>query len=61
METHRRSPAYRSIDPAERALAGWAAKQRHARRHGRLSPAREAALERIPIWAWGSLSESEEP
>lgn len=50
----RRAPQLRSDDPAERRLAGFAAKQRLAYRRGRLSPPQIAALERINFWTWGS-------
>jgi hypothetical protein len=61
VQTHRRAPAYRSLNPGERRLAGWAAKQRQARRNGRLSAAREAALGRIPIWTWGAERDPNRP
>lgn len=59
VQTHHRSPAYRSVDPAEKRLAGWAAKQRLAYRQGQMTGARRAALERIPIWTWGVSRRSE--
>jgi len=49
-----RAPLLRSVNPAERALAGWAAKQRLHRRNGSLPADRHAALDALPQWAWGT-------
>lgn len=54
LHQHRRAPSVRAADPVERSLAAWASKQRHLRRRGQLDPARESALTRLPIWAWGA-------
>lgn len=53
-ETHRRAPLLRSDNPAERRLAGFAAKQRLAYRRGWRSPHQIATLERLDFWSWGS-------
>ncbi|WBM79124.1 Helicase associated domain protein [Cryobacterium breve] len=52
--THRDAPKLRSADPAERALAGWAAKNRMAYHDGRLTPARTALLNDVEFWSWGA-------
>jgi len=48
------APMLRSSDPRERALAGWAAKQRMHHRNGSLPAHRHAALDALPQWAWGT-------
>ena len=53
-EARRHAPRLRSEDPDEKRLAAFAAKQRFAYRHGRLSPERIATLERLEFWTWGS-------
>lgn len=50
---HRRVPALRSADPAEKALANWAAKQRLRRSNASLPAHRAAALSRLEMWTWG--------
>ncbi|WP_166879103.1 helicase associated domain-containing protein [Salinibacterium sp. ZJ450] len=55
-----RAPALRSTDPAESTLAAWAAKQRFARRNGRLNEERTNALSNLPFWTWGNRSESQD-
>lgn len=50
----RRAPSSRSLDAGERRLAVWAAKQRFHRKRGRLAAGRVAALNRLPMWTWGS-------
>ena len=51
---HCRAPVIRSDDPAERSLAGFAAKQRLAYRRERLTPRQIVTLERVDFWSWGS-------
>lgn len=46
------APRARSADAAERALADWAARQRHRHRNNRLSSGQEEALLSLPIWTW---------
>ena len=52
VELHRRAPRARSADPAERALADWAARQRRLHRSKRLGTDHEKTLRSLPIWAW---------
>ena len=47
------APRYRSSDPSERRLADWAAKQRAARRNGRLPVDHAELLESLGTWTWG--------
>lgn len=49
-----RAPAARNADRAETALALWATRQRRAHHAGTLAVDRTHALERLPIWTWGS-------
>jgi hypothetical protein len=51
---NRRAPALRSTDPAEKALANWAAKQRFRRRNESLTAHRAAALSRLKMWTWSA-------
>lgn len=52
LEQHHRAPRYRSQDPAERNLAGWAAKQRWRHRRGQLPVDRGQQLSRLGVWTW---------
>jgi len=51
---NRRAPVLRSADPAEKALANWAAKQRLQRRNAVLTAHRAATLDRLEMWTWGA-------
>ncbi|WP_166806113.1 helicase associated domain-containing protein [Cryobacterium sp. TMT2-10] len=54
--THGDAPKFRSTDPSERALAGWAAKMRLAHRAGTLSTDRVEILTGLDFWTWGAPS-----
>lgn len=47
VEEHRRAPRYRSTDLQERAIAAWAAKQRHLIRRGALPQDRAQKLDQL--------------
>ena len=52
LQQHHRAPRYRSQDPAERSLAGWAAKQRWRHRNGQLPQDRGQRLSQLSVWTW---------
>ncbi|MET4781519.1 hypothetical protein ABIB56_001514 [Glaciihabitans sp. UYNi722] len=47
-------PVLSGNNPGDRALAGWAAKQRMAHRSGTLGVRRQRLLQTLSIWTWGS-------
>jgi hypothetical protein len=51
---YRRAPLGRSDDPAERMLAGFAARTRLAHRRGHLTPSRMTVLKNLDFWTWGT-------